>query len=220
MTTFIPLAKFVAAAALETTCNPARAISSLGNLLPGVLATACSCIGHPARTTTVTSTVNAPAVNTRTTDFAGTAPTTTVYEVALLTTTVTEQPTKFVTQTKESCTTSTLTVSYAAPKFTQAFGPKAGCVDTASKSSKILPHNVNDLHAAAQQCKSLCSQDAACAAVYVQHMRFMRGGPQHYHCFFNDKELNADSDLQCSKPEAVCGEAIGYDANDRGTKAL
>jgi hypothetical protein len=219
MTTFIPTAKF-AAAAVDPTCNPEHAVSALDNLPSGFLATACSCIGHPARTTTVTSTVNAPAVNTRTTEFAGTAPTTTIYDVALLTTTITEQPTKFVTQTKETCTTSTLTVSYAAPKFTQAFGPKAGCIDTASKSSKILPHDVSDLHAATQQCKSLCSQDASCAAVYVQHMRFMRGGPQHYHCFFNDKNLDAESDLQCSKPKAIYGTAIAYDANDRGTKAL
>jgi hypothetical protein len=161
-------------------------------------------------------------VKTRTTEFAGTAPTTTIYQVAMSTTTITEHPMKFVTQTKDSCTTATVTVSYAAPTFTQAFGPKAGCIDIASASSKILPHSVKDLHAAAQQCKSLCSQNADCAAVYVQHMSFVRGGPKHYHCFFNDKELDAETDLQCfPKPKkTIYGVAIGYDACGRGTEAL
>ena len=208
------------AAIAETTCNPQQAVSSLGSLVPGVLATVCSCIGHPARTTTVTSTVNAPAVKTRTTEFAGTAPTTTLYEVALLTTTITQRPVEVVTQTKDDITTSTLTVSYAAPIFTQAFGPKAGCLDISSASSKILPHNVSSLHEAAQQCKALCSQNADCAAMYVQHMSFVRGGPKHYHCFMNDHKLVAADDLQCSRPKTIYGVAIGYDACERGTEPL
>lgn len=170
----------------------------------------------------MTSIVNAPAVKTRITSFDGTAPTTTIYNIALQTTTVTEQPTKFVTRTKSQYTTSSIIISYAAPTFTQVVGPKAGCVDTNASSFKILSHNIDYLQSAVEQCKSLCSQEAACAAVYVQHMSFVRGGSKHYHCFFNDKKLDVESDLQCfPKPKkTIYGMAVGYDACDRGTKPL
>ena len=162
-------------------------------------------------------------MKTRTTEFAGTAPTTTIYQVAMSTTTVTVNPMKYITQTKTFCTTSTITISYAAPAFTQAFGPQAGCIDiAASASSRILPHDTKDLHSATQQCKSLCSQNANCAAVYVQHMSFKQGGPRHYHCFFNDKAFDAKTDLQCfPKPKkTIYGVAIGYDACGRGKEPL
>ena len=210
------------AALAAPTCNPARAVSSLEDLAPGNLATACSCIGHSARTTTVTTIVNAPAVNTLLTSFVGTAPTTTVYNIALSTTTITRKPTKFITQTKTECATSTSVLTYAAPEFTQAFGPKAGCVDRNVASSKILPHDTSSMDDAIQQCKDLCTQDAACKAVYVQHMSFVRGGPKHYHCFFNAEKLDIEADLDCSPKikKEIFGEGIGFDATGRGTQAL
>lgn len=210
------------AALAASTCNPGRAVSSLGGLAEGVLATACSCIGHPARTTTVTTIINAPAVNTLLTSFVGTAPTTTIYNIALLTTTVTRHPIKVITQTTTECTTSTAVLTYAAPEYTQAFGPKAGCVDKNVASSKILPHDTSSIDDAAQQCKDLCTQDSKCAAIYIQHMSFVRGGPKHYHCFMNAEKLDVETDLKCypNPKQTIFGEAIGYDATGRGTKAL
>jgi hypothetical protein len=220
VTTYVPTSKMAALAA--PTCNPDRAISSLGDLATGNLATACSCIGHPARTTTVTTIINAQPVNTLLTSFVGTAPTTTIYNIALSTTTVTRNPVKFITQTTTECTTSTSVLTYAAPEYTQAFGPKAGCVDKNVASSKILPHSTSSMESATQQCKDLCTQDAACKAVYVQHMSFVRGGPKHYHCFFNAERLDVEADLECSHKikKEIYGQAIGFDACERGTEAL
>lgn len=219
LTTYVPAAQ--TAAMVESICLPTQAISALGHLPGGVLATACSCIGHHLPTLTITSTVTAPAVRTQTTNFAGTAPTTTIYGIVLHTTTITERPTKYITSSTETCTTSTITVSYAAPTFTQVYGPRAGCIDaTASGPGKALDASIRDLHKATQECKSLCAQDPSCSFVYTQRLVTKRGGTPHFQCSFNDQKLDAGDDLLCQKRPGLYGVAIGYDACERGTEPL
>ncbi|KAK3707624.1 hypothetical protein LTR37_011972 [Vermiconidia calcicola] len=218
-TTYVAPTQEPVVSVAAATCETAEAIDALTQLPGARLATACSCIGQLMPSATVTSTITAAAVQTLTTDVAGTAPTTTVYNIVRSTITQTVRPKKTITKKTTVCTTSTTIEAYAAPTFTQVYGPKAGCADTAKGPSKKLEASVSNLKKATAECQSLCEQDADCSFVYVQRM-FANDGTQYFQCSFNDHQLDIDSDLNCGRKAGVYGVAVGYDANDRGTVIL
>ena len=129
-------------------------------------------------------------------------------------------PSKWVTETTTSCTTSTKTESYAAPTFTKVYGPKAGCKDTAQDKGYHLDSSIDTLYNATQECKGLCVQNSDCSFVYIQRLLSSDGSGSHYECSFNDHELSSTGDLTCGENEKVYGVAIGYDACDRGKEEL
>lgn len=218
MTTYVPVgAANAPLVAGNSSCN-ADALSSMSN---DTLATACSCIGKPVKTTTFTIYSTAPAVKQTTTAVvAGTAATTTLYKIGRTTRTTTVAPTSVVTSSMTAWTTSTHTVSMAAPTFKPAFGPKEGCVDTAAVSTKPLRSRFSNMVKAVAECKRLCVQKADCEFVYVQHLMANHGSQLAYcKCYFNDHKLNATEDLQCGQGE-VWGSAVGYNACSRGTVEL
>lgn len=201
-------------------CRPPRAISALGSLHNGTLATACSCLGHRVSTTTSTVWVNAKPVPVTSTAVQGTAPTTTIYKIVLATTTFTEHPEKTISSRTTSCTTSTVVETYAAPTFTKVYGPKAGCADIAPGRPKQLDDSFTNLADATRECRGLCEQDAHCEFVYVQRLFSESDGKPYFGCVLNDRHLNAHRDLKCQEKSGIYGVALGFDAYDRGTEPL
>lgn len=165
--------------------------------------------------------MNANPVPVTSTAVDGTAPTTTVYKLVLATTTVTEQPEKTVSTRTTSCTTSTVVETYAAPTFTKAYGPKAGCADVAPGRAVRLDENHTNLPDATHECRSLCEQDTKCEFVYVQRLFDMKSdGKAYYGCVLNEQHLDTSKDLKCQKKAGIWGVAVGFNANGRGTEPL
>ena len=218
LTTYVRVAARLAAASVDPACNATNAIVGLGMMSNDFLATACSCLGNPLPIISLTSTVTAAPVRTRTTNFAGTAPTTTLYKIKRRTFTETVAPITTMTLSTEVCITSTKTESYAAPIYTHVYGPKAGCADTASDQARRLDVSIDNFYNATQECKDMCTQESSCSFVWVQ--RLSSRGTEFFECSFNDHHLEEGEDLECGKEMGIYGAAIGLDACDRGTKEL
>lgn len=201
-------------------CRPPHAISALGSLHNGTLATACSCLGHPAKTTTTTEIITAKPVQVTSTAVQGTAPSTTIYQIVLSTTTLTVQPLKTVSTHVIKCTTATVVQTYAAPTFTKVYGPKAGCADIAPGRQVKLDDTIKRLPGATMECRSQCEQDATCEFVYVQRLFSQSDGRPYYGCVLNDAHFDASKDLDCGRKAGVYGVALGFDARGRGSEPL
>jgi hypothetical protein len=201
-------------------CVPSHAISALGSLGNGTIATACGCLGYHIPSTTITSTVTAKPVQVTSTEVEGSAKTTTIFHLVRATKTVTVQPTKITTKHVVSCTTSTVYQTYAAPTFTKVYGPKAGCEDVAPGSIKKLSPSIAHIRKANYVCKSICEQDAKCSFVYVQRLYAESDGTPYFGCMLNEEQFSKGSTLECGKKTGVYGVAMGFDAVDRGTEIL
>ncbi|TKA24601.1 hypothetical protein B0A50_06361 [Salinomyces thailandicus] len=147
----------------------------------------------------------------------GVASTTTLIMLGHATITETVTAASTISATETESLTSTSTVALAAPRYSQVFGPKAGCTFTDDAPAQQLDDSITDSMEATQKCKDLCTQRAECSFVYIQHL-FVDYGPTtpHYQCYFNDHPLDAAADLECGRNEGIWGEACGFDAMGRG----
>ncbi|KAK5166595.1 uncharacterized protein LTR77_008138 [Saxophila tyrrhenica] len=219
LTTYVPTAPS-GTALFQPFCRPRRALLALGSLEDDTLATACACLGHRLSTSTSTQWVTAKPVPVTSTAIDGTAPTTTIFHIVRHTKTLTVRPEKTMTKHKTACTTATLTETYAAPTFTQVYGPKAGCADTAAGSPVALDPSITNMWKATDECKAICQQDANCEFVYVQKLFSESNGKPYFGCTMNAQHLDEEKDLDCKRKAGVYGVAVGYDAYDRGTEPL
>lgn len=221
ITTYVSPSATFAAAAVAPPCNASHAMSVLGSMSNGTLADACSCIGNPVATSTTTMIITAAPVQTQTTEFAGTAPTTTIYKISRKTFTTTVAPTAYVKSKTTIWATSTKTESYAAPTFSHVFGPKTGCADIAPGPARSLDASIDNFRNATQECQDVCAQEARCAFVFVQQtLAHQSKDASRFQCSFGDHRFDEAKDLECGKQKGTYGTAIGFDACDRGTKQL
>lgn len=164
--------------------------------------------------------VTAKPVPVTSTAVDGNAATTTIFHIVRATTTLTVRPLKTLTKHKTSCTTNTVTQTYAAPTFTKVYGPRAGCADTAPGKPKALDASITSMFNATQECQGLCEQDAKCSFVYIQRLFSESNGKPYFGCTFNPEHLDAETDLDCQRKAGIYGVAVGYDAYERGTEPL
>lgn len=223
LTTYIPCTLEAAAVptvelVAEETCDAVVALPALASITANsILATACSCMGNPVPTTTITETVNAPAVQATTTDVAGTPKTTTLYALTLVTQIETVAPLATVAVSSATTLTSYATVSLTAPTFAPVFDPKAGCAHVNVSKKQALPPKIKSLPKAIEKCQAICEQESSCKSVYVQHMfENWSGKTPHYVCEMSEKFLKPRRDLRCGKKESIFGKARGFDAQGRG----
>ena len=214
LTTYVPSE---ALEARDAQCDLGGAVSVLESMHGHNLATACSCIGKAAKTTTTTTIITAAPVKSRTTHYAGTAPTTTLYKLGRTTVTITQAPTTTTVLTTTSCTTSTEIKSLAAPIFSRAYGPKTGCTYVADGPAHVLDASIDNAHNATQECQGLCLHDSQCSFVFVQNLQYdYLDGMPSFQCYFGDHHLDENHDLECGEKEDVYGSAVGFDAIGRG----
>lgn len=200
----------------------ASGLAAIAAMETGQRKTACSCLGlGGASTTTSTMYVTVPVPSTTTT-FLGKAPTVTSAFIDRVTITETATPSAVVIPLTATTTlTETTTLSFAAPTYTQIYGPKSGCADVSSVKTQPLAPGCDKYEDAVSQCQDICAQESTCRFLYVQRMFTNYGDAKpHFQCYMNDHELDESKDLQCGKKEGIFGNARGYDACDRGTTAL
>lgn len=223
---------YVHASATPTAARHKRQVASLLCQASGLAAiaametaqrkTACSCLGlGGTSTTTSTQYVTVPIPSTTTT-FLGKAPTVTSQFIDRVTITETVTPSAVIIPLSTTTTlTETTTVSFAAPTYTQIYGPKPGCADVSSFKAQLLEAGCDNYEDAVSRCRDICDQEPTCRFLYVQRMFTNYGDAQpHFQCYMNDHELDESKDLQCGKKEGIFGNARGYDVCDRGTTAL
>ncbi|KAK3616609.1 hypothetical protein LTR56_025851 [Elasticomyces elasticus] len=199
----------------QATCTSAVALSALLTLSSEQLEVACSCLGMPMPIATTT----ASAVETSTTTFnQGSASTTTLLMLVGITYTKTiTLPPSTAWITLSTSATSTATVALAAPTFTKAFGPEAGCIDQAYSGGDQLDPSITDVREAVQKCQDRCAQNPLCQGLYVQQLFTDYGDVKPYwNCNFNSQHLNVSRDLQCGSTIGIWGVAVGFDGNGRG----
>ncbi|KAK6424119.1 hypothetical protein LTR95_016433 [Oleoguttula sp. CCFEE 5521] len=197
----------------------ASGLPVLSGLSEASLSSACSCLGHSASTTTSTLYVTS-AIASSTTSYPSDSapPTTTAYFLARLVVTITLTPANVVVPLTATLSSSaTTTLALAAPRFTQIFGPQAGCNNISVFNSTDLDTSVTDAGVAAQQCKAICKQEPRCKFLWVQKVLADYGALEpRFECGLNDEVFDKGTDLVCGGDTGIYGEACGFTVLGRG----
>ncbi|RMZ30554.1 hypothetical protein D0859_05366 [Hortaea werneckii] len=148
---------------------------------------------------------------------AGSASTTTILMAGHATVSQTVKAGTTISTTTTTDITSTSTVTLAAPKYTQVYGPESGCSIREDAESEQLDTSITDSNEASERCQTSCSQKPECSFVFAQQLFPDYGQTRpHFQCYFIDHHFNETMDLQCGQSERIWGEACGFDAEGRG----
>lgn len=188
----------------DSACTVSKALKSLSGMSSANLATACSCIGA-----TIPASPN-PGIK-----ITGTTSTITVSAGLTITSFVNVGATTRFAQTVTSTTTATLTL--AAPTYSHVYAATAGCQDTPTVDTLQLDPSITDKNTAVAMCQGACSQNGKCASLLVQYLFPSYGDTAPvYKCFMNGQAFDELSSLICGLSVDVWGAADAFDVIGRG----